>query len=65
MKTEITTDRIELDDVSRTESEQATEPSRKQGLNLKVRARVGIETRTQLVAGLSCGGTDPGMSRSS
>ncbi len=65
MKTEITTDRIELDDVSRTESEQTTEASRKQGLNLKVRARIGIETRTQLVAGLSCAGTDPAISKSS
>ncbi len=57
MKTEITTDRIESDEATRTEAEQTAEPSRKQGLNLKVRARVGVETRTQLLAGSGCGGS--------
>jgi hypothetical protein len=54
MKTEITTDRIESEDVTRTEAEQSTEPDRKQSLNLKVRARIGVETRTQLMAGSGC-----------
>lgn len=57
MKTEITTDRIESEDVARTEVEQPTAPNHKQSLNLKVRARVGVETQTQLVAGSGCGPT--------
>lgn len=65
MKTEITTDRMDLADVPRTEDDQTTEPSRKQSLNLKVRARVGIETRTQLVAGALCPNSDPPGTRGS
>lgn len=57
MKSEITTDHIASDDVSNNAAEPTTEPSRKQSLNLKVRARVGVETRTQLHAGLY--GNDP------
>jgi hypothetical protein len=54
MKTEITTDRIDSEDSSHSEAAQPTEPSRKQSLNLKVRARIGVETRTQLAAGVGC-----------
>lgn len=60
MKTEITTDRIEIEDVAGNEVELAAEPSRKQSLNLKVRARIGVEARTQLVAGSGCQMTTTG-----
>lgn len=51
MKPEITTDRTDFRDDSRSEAELAGENNRKQSLNLKVRARIGVETSTQLHAG--------------
>lgn len=56
MKTEISPERI-VEETAQSEETQPTETPRKQSLNLKVRARVGVETRTQLVAGSGCAGT--------
>lgn len=56
MKTEISPDQNA--EVACTDSDKGTEATNsKQSLNLKVRARVGVETRTQLHAGSMCSGT--------
>jgi hypothetical protein len=65
MKTDINADRIALDDAARTEDNPTTEPSRQPSLNLKVRARIGVETRTQLTAGAICPNSDPPGTRGS
>lgn len=60
MANKITADLIEESIVSDSEQPAAVS-GQKQSLNLKVRARVGVETRTQLHAG-SYGGSPTQMS---
>lgn len=64
MKPDISTDRTKLEGEASMEEAQPAETNRKQSLNLKVRARVGVSTRTQLHGGSSSGESSPTMTRS-